>query len=155
MAGVIFILYFGGRNVLGTGWSAWSIATFTTFVSCFTKLSVKSSSAAKLFNAVHKAQVSWKRIKPLMRMKNDDGDRKTYYAGELEVSNMGFSYPDGKVIFDGVSFTAAPGEIIGITGPVACGKSTLGKVFLGEYPYRGSIKFSGEEMKGVDSTKTE
>ena len=30
------------------------------------KLSVKSSSAAKLFNAVHKAQVSWKRIKPLM-----------------------------------------------------------------------------------------
>ena len=70
MAGVIFILYFGGRNVLGTGWSAWSIATFTTFVSCFTKLSVKSSSAAKLFNAVHKAQVSWKRIKPLMRMKN-------------------------------------------------------------------------------------
>lgn len=153
MAGVIFILYFGGRNVLGTGWSAWSIATFTTFVSCFTKLSVKSSSAAKLFNAVHKAQVSWKRIKPLMRMKNDDGDRKTYYAGELEVCNMGFSYPDGKVIFDGVSFTAAPGEIIGITGPVACGKSTLGKVFLGEYPYRGSIKFSGEEMKGVDSTK--
>lgn len=153
MGGVIFILYFGGRNVLGTGWSAWSIATFTTFVSCFTKLSVKSSSAAKLFNAVHKAQVSWKRIKPLMRMKNDDSDRKTYYAGELEVCNMGFSYPDGKVIFDGVSFTAAPGEIIGITGPVACGKSTLGKVFLGEYPYRGSIKFSGEEMKGVDSTK--
>lgn len=153
MAGVIFILYFGGRNVLGTGWSAWSIATFTTFVSCFTKLSVKSSSAAKLFNAVHKAQVSWKRIKPLMRMKNDDGDRKTYYAGELEVSNMGFSYPDGKVIFDGVSFTAAPGEIIGITGPVACGKSTLGKVFLGEYPYRGSIRFSGKEMKSIDSTK--
>lgn len=153
MAGVIFILYFGGRNVLGTGWSAWSIATFTTFVSCFTKLSVKSSSAAKLFNAVHKAQVSWKRIKPLMRMQNDDGDRKTYHAGELEVSNMGFSYPDGKVIFDGVSFTASPGEIIGITGPVACGKSTLGKVFLGEYPYRGSIRFSGEEMKSIDSTK--
>lgn len=153
MAGVIFILYFGGRNVLGTGWSTWSIATFTTFVSCFTKLSVKSSSAAKLFNAVHKAQVSWKRIKPLMRMQNDDGDRKTYHAGELEVSNMGFSYPDGKVIFDGVSFTAAPGEIIGITGPVACGKSTLGKVFLGEYPYRGSIRFSGEEMKSIDSTK--
>lgn len=153
MAGVIFILYFGGRNVLGTGWSTWSIATFTTFVSCFTKLSVKSSSAAKLFNAVHKAQVSWKRIKPLMRMQNNDGDRKTYHAGELEVSNMGFSYPDGKAIFDGVSFTAAPGEIIGITGPVACGKSTLGKVFLGEYPYRGSIRFSGEEMKSIDSTK--
>ena len=59
MAGVVFILYFGGKNVLGTGWQVWSIAVFTTFLSCFTKLSVKSSRAAKLFNAVHKAQVSW------------------------------------------------------------------------------------------------
>ena len=66
MAGVLFILYFGQKNVLGTGWRTWGIAAFTTFLSCFVKLSVKSSSAAKLFNAVHKAQVSWNRIKPLL-----------------------------------------------------------------------------------------
>ena len=54
MAGVLLILYFGGRNVLGSGWKYWDIAAFTTFLSCFTKLAVKSSSAAKLFNAVHK-----------------------------------------------------------------------------------------------------
>ena len=30
------------------------------------KLSGKSASAAKLFNSVHKAQVSWKRIRPLL-----------------------------------------------------------------------------------------
>ena len=53
LAGVIFILYFGSRNVLGTGWSTWTIASFSTFLACFVKLSVKSSSAAKLFNAVH------------------------------------------------------------------------------------------------------
>ena len=69
MAGVLFILYFGQKNVLGTGWRAWGIAAFTTFLSCFVKLSVKSSSAAKLFNAVHKAQVSWNRIKPLLTRK--------------------------------------------------------------------------------------
>lgn len=66
MTGVLFILYFGQKNVLGSGWSVWTIAAFTTFLSCFVKLSVKSSSAAKLFNAVHKAQVSWNRIKPLL-----------------------------------------------------------------------------------------
>ena len=66
MVGVLFILYFGQKNVLGTGWSTWTIASFTTFLACFVKLYVKSSSAAKLFNAVHKAQVSWKRIKPLL-----------------------------------------------------------------------------------------
>ena len=36
--------------------------------------------------------------------------------------------------------------MIGITGPVACGKSTLGKVFLCEYPYDGSIKLDGREL---------
>ena len=54
MVGVLFILYFGQKNVLGTGWSTWTIASFTTFLACFVKLYVKSSSAAKLFNAVHK-----------------------------------------------------------------------------------------------------
>ena len=70
LAGVIFILYFGSRNVLGTGWKSWDIAALATFVSCFAKLSKKSSHAAKLFNAVHKAQVSWKRIKTLMKHEN-------------------------------------------------------------------------------------
>ena len=57
MIGAALILYFGGKNVLGTGWTVWSIAEFTTFLACFTKLATKSSKAAKLFNAVHKAQV--------------------------------------------------------------------------------------------------
>lgn len=29
--GVLFILWFGGKNVLGTGWQSWNIAAFTTF----------------------------------------------------------------------------------------------------------------------------
>ena len=58
MTSILFILYFGGRNVLQEGWTPWNIAVFTTFLSCYTKLATKSSSAAKLFNAVHKAQVS-------------------------------------------------------------------------------------------------
>ena len=53
-AGVLFILWFGAKNVLGTGWRVWDIAAFTTFLSCFTKLVVKSSKVAKLFNAVQK-----------------------------------------------------------------------------------------------------
>ena len=38
----------------------------------------------------------------------------------LTVSHMGFSYPDGRRIFVDISFSAKPGQIIGITGPVAC-----------------------------------
>lgn len=35
MTGILFILYFGSRNVLGTGWKIWDVAAFTTFLSCF------------------------------------------------------------------------------------------------------------------------
>lgn len=153
MAGCLFILYFGGRNVLGSGWKAWDVAAFTTFLSCFTKLSTKSSSAAKLFNAVHKAQVSWKRIRPLMKETAVSKVSDAQQPGALMVSQLSFSYPNGKAVFDHLSFSAQPGEIIGITGPVACGKSTLGKVFLCEYPYQGSIQFHGQELGDMARTE--
>lgn len=155
MMGILFILYFGSRNVLGTGWRTWDIAAFTTFLACFIKLSDKSSKAAKLFNAVHKAQVSWKRIKPLMVIQAKDTDCKNQTSGRLEVQNLSFTYPDGKNVYNGISFTAEPGEIIGVTGPVASGKSTFGRTFLCEYPYEGSIMYNGCELRNAaDNERT-
>ena len=146
MTGVLFILYFGSKNVLGNGWKAWDVAAFTTFLSCFIKLSDKSSKAAKLFNAVHKAQVSWKRIKPLMKEEPCEDDNRLQKPGTLEVSHVSFAYPGCGKIYEDLSFLAAPGQIIGVTGAVACGKSTLGKTFLCEYPYEGRIRFHGKEL---------
>lgn len=156
MAGVFFILYFGQKNVLGTGWQAWSIASFTTFLVCFVKLSVKSSSAAKLFNAVHKAQVSWNRIKPLLPQEEgnetDEVKVKKTPVEALKVKHLSFTYPDGKKILDDISFSAKKGQIIGITGAVACGKSTLGKAFLCEYPYEGHITVNGAELQNMEQS---
>ena len=155
MMGILFILYFGSRNVLGTGWRTWDIAAFTTFLACFIKLSDKSSKAAKLFNAVHKAQVSWKRIKPLMVIQAKDTDCKNQTLGRLEVQNLSFTYPDGKNVYNDISFTAEPGQIIGVTGPVASGKSTFGRTFLCEYPYEGSIMYNGCELRNAaDNERT-
>lgn len=146
MTSILFILYFGGRNVLHEGWTPWTIAVFTTFLSCYTKLATKSSSAAKLFNAVHKAQVSWKRIKPLLQNSKAEPELPAAAPAELNVDHLHFAYPNGKEIIHDLSFQASPGQIIGVTGPVACGKSTLGKTFLCESPYEGSITFGGKEL---------
>ena len=153
MAGVLFILFFGSKNVLGQGWKAWDVAAFTTFLACFTKLSTKSSSAAKLFNAVHKAQVSWKRIKPLMHAPQEPAAAEAAKPDTLEVRHLSFAYSGGRDIIHNLSFDAAPGQIIGITGPVACGKSTLGKTFLCEYPYFGDIRYGGKELSRMDPKK--
>ena len=147
-AGVLFILWFGAKNVLGTGWSVWNIAAFTTFLSCFTKLVVKSSKAAKLFNAVQKAEVSWTRIKPLMKQPEQLAPLRIPEPADVTLENLSFAY-GGEPVFTGLSLTARPGDIIGITGPVACGKSTLGRVFLCEAPYGGSARFGGTEFSAL------
>ena len=147
-AGVLFILWFGAKNVLGTGWSVWDIAAFTTFLSCFTKLVVKSSKAAKLFNAVQKAEVSWTRIKPLMKQPEQLAPLRIPEPAEVTLENLSVAY-GGEPVFTGLSLTARPGDIIGITGPVACGKSTLGRVFLCEAPYGGSARFGGTEFSAL------
>ena len=146
MIGAALILYFGGKNVLGTGWTVWSIAEFTTFLACFTKLATKSSKAAKLFNAVHKAQVSWKRIQPLMREIPAVPAVSTGRVERLEIRDLTCGYPGDTPLFSGLDLTAYRGQIIGVTGPVACGKSTLGKAFLCEQPYGGSIRLDGREL---------
>ena len=147
-AGVLFILWFGAKNVLGTGWSVWDIAAFTTFLSCFTKLVVKSSKAAKLFNAVQKAEVSWTRIKPLMKQPEQLAPLRIPEPADVTLENLSFAY-GGEPVFTGLNLTARPGDIIGITGPVACGKSTLGRVFLCEAPYGGSARFGGTEFSAL------
>ena len=149
-AGVLFILWFGAKNVLGTGWSAWDVAAFTTFLSCFTKLTVKSSKVAKLFNSVQKAEVSWKRIMPLMKSPEPLRPLAIAEPNDVTLTDLSFAYGD-EPIFSGLSLKAHPGDIIGVTGPVACGKSAFGRVFLCESSYGGSVRFGKRELSDLTS----
>lgn len=144
MTGVIFLLAFGTKNVLGNGNVLWNLASFTTYLSCFTKMAVKSSSAAKLMNAIQKAQVSWKRIQPLMKpmiTPNPQIIQKMNEKDELKVNHLKVSY-DKKIIIEDLSFKACTGQIIGISGAVASGKSTFGKAFLFEPTVEGEISIN-------------
>lgn len=149
MSGAILTIYFGAKNVLGTGWTSWNIAAFTTFLSAFTKMALKSSKAAKLFNSVQKAQVSWSRIKPLMKEYVEPDTHTTIdfsQSANIIVSNLSLNWPGSPQILKDISFFAYPGQIIGVTGPIACGKSTLGKAFIREVPYDGSIRVGKKEL---------
>jgi ATP-binding cassette subfamily B protein len=150
MCGVIFVLYLGGKNVTGTGWSNWNIAAFTTFLSCFAKMALKSSKTAKLFNSVQKAQVSWARIKPLMKeyVEQSTLSDMDFSAGaSIKVRDLSLRWENGQQVLHGISFSAQPGQIIGVAGAVASGKSMLGKALLGELPYEGSIEVDERELR--------
>lgn len=147
MLGIILVIYLGGTKVINGGWT---IGNFSTYITMFIAMANKASKASKLFNSVQKSQVSWKRIKPyLAEYENKDTSSTINKSATiLSVENLGLRYAaDKDTIIDNISFEGKQGEIIGVTGSIASGKSTLGLSLLGLYPYIGSIKIDDRELK--------
>jgi ABC-type Mn2+/Zn2+ transport system ATPase subunit len=57
-------------------------------------------------------------------------------TGGLEVRGLGGGYAPGRDALRDVTFTAEPGQIVGVLGPNGGGKTTLFRALLGELPIR-------------------
>ncbi|HPS55969.1 MAG TPA: ABC transporter ATP-binding protein [Sedimentisphaerales bacterium] len=148
MLGVIMVIYLGGTKVIA---GSWTVGNFSTYMIMFAALAAKASSAAKLFNSVQKSRISWQRIKPYLgeyRTKNTVQNIMKDHT-VLNIEKLTFYYPESKEsIIQSINLTARQGEIIGVTGAIASGKTTLGLSLLGLYPYTGSIRIDGKELRG-------
>ena len=70
----------------------------------------------------------------------------------LDVEDLRFAYPDEpeRPVLDGVSLKVAPGEVVGVFGPVGSGKSTLVNL-LNRYlaPPPGAVRLDGVDVRDV------
>ncbi len=67
--------------------------------------------------------------------------------GRLTVENAVFAPPGTKPILKGISMGLEPGEMLGIIGPSAAGKSTLAKLMIGVLPTtNGAVRLDGAEI---------
>lgn len=175
LCGALTVIFYGGRLVLG---GSWTVGAFTAYLTIYLAFALKVAKVSKLFNSYQKAKVSWARVKPYLtgwkEEKEDSGEGKAApdgvsLAASDHIRSLGLPTSitlmcrDVSVTGEGkrdllapVSFAGRKGQIIGITGPVGCGKSLLGLALAGLGDYKGSIKVEGHELSilsGQEKTK--
>ncbi len=68
----------------------------------------------------------------------------------LEVREIQKTYPGGKTVLRGVSFSQQKGEVVALLGPSGCGKSTLLSIIAGLLAQDGGrVLWEGKDIVGV------
>ena len=159
--GIIGVIGMCGTKVAS---GSWTIGQFTSYLAMFTAMSVRTQTAAKVFNQLHAAKASWDRIREKMRkgaptLPNESENSISplsplLNAGSIQVRDLSFQYPNcqPKVLAD-ISFSIPPGAFVGITGAVGSGKTALATVLTGLYPYQGSLTIAGQELSQINPSK--
>jgi ATP-binding cassette subfamily B multidrug efflux pump len=125
----------------------WTLGALTSYLTTFVLMASKASKTAKLFGSIEKGLASWKRIKPLIQP-YEPYPEAVVVAQDSELILKDFSLSlDGKKLIGPLNLRAKKGEIIGLTGQVASGKSAFLKALMGVLPYEGSAILFGKELR--------
>lgn len=69
----------------------------------------------------------------------------------LELCDVSFAYPNGRLALSRLTLNVARGETVGVIGPSGAGKSTLAQILLGlRRPTTGSVQVAGVDLDRVD-----
>jgi len=147
--GVVIVITFTGQKVVS---GEWTVGTFNAYLVMFVALATRTRVAARVFNRWHGARAAWTRVKEKMQL-TDEREEKTGITldecSKLEIQNLSYGYNEIKVL-DDINFEAKKGQLIGITGSVGSGKTSLAFSLTGMYPYEGSIRLDGLELSDID-----
>ena len=149
---IIAILWYGGIEV-GNG--IISQGEVVALVNYMNQILIALIALANLIVAVTKAMASAVRINEVLDTQSTLTDEGTNAqkdkadTARVEFRNVTFTYAGSQVpALTGISFTAKPGETIGIIGGTGCGKSTLVNLIPRFYDVtQGEILIDGNSVK--------
>jgi ATP-binding cassette, subfamily C, bacterial len=96
------------------------------------------------------ARAAYDRIKTLLGLIPEDSKKMKLPppSGDISVENVTAGAPGtDRAILHGISFIVRPGEILGVVGPSAAGKSSLARVLVGVWPATGGkVRIDGADL---------
>ena len=146
LLGMIFVFLIGISRIEN---GLWNIAVLTAYISCYTRVSLKTSKSAALFNSMTRSSVCWKRIKEQMHEVQDESHVPQ------DISSVSCSIPvayyDSSVpVLHDIHLRFEKGTITGITGRVGCGKTLLAQILSGIREKQGSVMADDRPLSMYD-----
>ncbi|GAA4115475.1 ATP-binding cassette subfamily B protein [Enteractinococcus coprophilus] len=120
------VLWFGGLRVDA---GLVEVGSLTAFMQYLLQILMAVMMATMIFIMIPRAMVSAKRINEVLATEPEltEGDfAPDDVTGHLEFRNVTYAYPGADVpVLEDISFSAAPGQTVGIIGSTGSGKTTL------------------------------
>lgn len=143
--GTLFILYFGGKQIIYGDMTIGEVTAFNTYVQLFT---MPMLMLGLMITTLGQAMASLGRINEVLNapVKFEDGKKKVEEFKKIEVENLNLKIDDTEVLKD-IDFSMEKGEKIGILGLTGSGKTVFLKTFLRALdPTTGNILLNGETL---------
>ncbi len=150
---VLLLLFFGGTFVIRGSVDIGTIVAFFQYIQTLAWPIMAIGFSTALYKRAH---ASLDRINEILKIPTY-GIKETFYERSevaccVEVKNLSYSYNQDSVnALNGISLTISPKEVLGITGPPGCGKSTLIQLMMRVYdPPEGTIFIDGADILDID-----
>jgi subfamily B ATP-binding cassette protein HlyB/CyaB len=148
------ILYFGAKLVIDDDLTVGELVAFNMLSG---RVSAPVLRLAQLWQDFHQARLSVSRLGDILNTQPEPSTSPSRaplpaIAGRVEFEHVTFRYRiDTPAVLHDVSFSVAPGQVIGIVGTSGSGKSTLTKLIQRLYfPESGRVLVDGVDLSMVD-----
>jgi ATP-binding cassette subfamily B protein len=145
--GVLAILYFGGRQVIG---EQITLGTFVAFNGYLMMLVWPMIALGWVMNMTEQGLASMQRINDVMAEQSDIADTGTLLPEEASIAfeNVSFAYASGREVLRNINLTVKNGESVAIVGATGSGKTTLISLILRLYdPTAGVVRVGGRDVR--------
>ena len=147
------VVWYGGKQIIVGDMPVGDLTAFTTYI---VQILMSLMMVAMIMIQGSRALASSKRIKEVLTAEIDLNDDEAIHKellvekGEIEFKNVGFRYykKHKNNVLKNISFTANPGETIGIIGSTGSGKSSLVQLIPRLYDAdEGQVLVDGVDVK--------
>lgn len=147
--GLVVVLYVGGISIQAGNLTQGALVALVNYMS---QMLVELLKLANLVNTLSKSEACARRVNEVFELvpSMTDGELSADgLSGSIEFCDVTFSYPGAAApSLSHVSFSARPGQVVGVIGGTGSGKSTLASLLMRFYDATsGSVLVGGRDVR--------